>query len=91
MSFHIFAPIHVLPWYMNFKKNQIPVPNGNVKNPIPIQHWFQLEKGEANYAQQLKTTLVQKHRPTLNIGQSFMRIFNVLAPLVPSPFVSEAS
>ncbi len=40
MSFHIFASMPVLAWYTNFKKSQIPIPNGYVKNPIPIQHCY---------------------------------------------------
>ncbi len=34
-------PMPILPWYANFKKinNQIPIPDGYVKNPIPVLHW----------------------------------------------------
>jgi hypothetical protein len=38
--FAFSPPIPILPWYTNFKKrDQIPIPDGYVKNPIPVLHW----------------------------------------------------
>jgi hypothetical protein len=51
MCFHIFALIPILPWYTNFQKNQIPIPNGYVKKSnthptlIPM-FFFYLEQNQ---------------------------------------------